>query len=430
MVFLHGLINSSPLPTAFPPETMTQKPSFNPVTILGGFASLLSSALAVESKASDEAKPLGDSGEMLQCFISPTVAGDDVCCILPSLMLKQGTLSSIAATTSLEESASLKLARPLRLCQSKLRTAPITLLGNMSESFMTLIDSRLRSSFSALVRQSQNQSNEALPRVLVGLLASLKTPITSTALVTSFRVLPSVSKRPPNGDYILPLVMEAVIDLSILDEVVSVKIVAPGTIQGTFGPLPGQDMLSKVEIILDTMALLHSMMKQARCAVRKAVTMFSNIAATLVTQKQESVLPECVDSFGRADCSSTKTSSSSSKVCSLMPPPLHRPSSKSLSSSLDDIENLPIESSSDNTSTIHNASWGVVGSKNLPSSDGLLLLTTAAGLKRNRGTCEEQETKNKHPRTEASNADFGMHRKVTSCPNLGNGVKNTDGTII
>ena len=80
--------------------------------------------------------------------------------------------------------------------------------------------------------------------------------------------------------------METVIDLNILRQLVTITFVAPGTIQGSFNS-SSNCLLTNVEVVLDTVALLQSMMKQARSAVREAIIIASGVASNLLVSPPE-----------------------------------------------------------------------------------------------------------------------------------------------
>ena len=391
---------------------MSQEPS-RPDRILGGFASLLSSALTASGETPES---LADSASTLPRFISTKVSDDETCCTVPCLMLKHSDSSSVSRNaSSLEETAALYLARPLALTRIELEAAPVALLGNLSESFMSLVDSRLRSSLVALLRQSPNQHEATLSNVLAGLLSTSANPISPTAVVTSFRVLP-VSDRAQNGDHVAPLVMETVIDLEILQQLVSVTVVAPGTIQGAFSTTSSDGMLTNVEVVLDTVAFLQSMMKQARFAVRKAVAIASGIASKIIiaTAEADSSVGANRDE-NQADSGTNNNNQENgdgSFSSSMMPPPRRLPQAQS---STPDLPKQPQESPSDSRS---NASWD-----DGMREDGLSLLTAAAvGLKRTARTLDQGQPKKQRADTSTNTS---IPRSVASHPGLG--VSNGNG---
>lgn len=291
---------------------------------LTSFASLLSSALTVEGNLPE---PLAGSSSALRCFFSSRVGPLDACAALPGLDLRAGkgaekSSSSAAAvgTMGLEESAAFSLAFPVLCRREDLVGVPRKILANVASSFVQLVDARTRSSLSALLRRTAAPRGGALPgfgaigtagggggfgggvvggdahtKTMIALLTS-ETPVAPTTVVTSFRVLPGGGASAPTegggsdpAKLILPLVYEAVVDLSILGTAATVAIHAPGTIAAVFdsdsaedGGGNGGDLLRTVEVTLDTLALLRAMMKQARFAVKKAVSTASAIATTLV----------------------------------------------------------------------------------------------------------------------------------------------------
>jgi hypothetical protein len=164
--------------------------------------------------------------------------------------------------------------------------------------------------------------------------------------------------------------METVIDLNILDHQVTVTLAAPGTIQGKFD---SDGFLTKVEVALDTVALLESMMKQAKIDSRRAVNIatgaasncpvppmdfgstnfIGSVTAAVEAAKAQRALSEQLDDMQVDDVNSTDSSN-------MMPPPPRVPQ----------LQQTGYDSSRHN-------SWGGGGHDN-----GLSLLTAAAiGLK-------------------------------------------------
>lgn len=357
-----------------------------PESVLRGFASLLSSAVTATGDTPESLS----TPSTLSRLIDSTVSDDTDCCSLPCLMLKHSSSSSSSSTTSsLEDAAALYLARSLTLTRTELEAAPAALLGNISESFMSLVDSRFRSSMVALLNQSQSHSESSVTRTIVGLLAATSDvsnrscPISPSAVVTSFRVLP-VCDRTQNGGHVAPLVMETVIDLNILSQRVTVTFVAPGTIQGSFSSSDTGCLLTNVVVVLDTVALLQSMMKQARSAVREAVIIASGVASNLLISPQDDASTARGDALQNVP-SHTKehkttengegASSAPESAFSMQPPPPRLPGSRGGST-----PDLPSEDAEPTKTSEKNASWDHQGSI---KRSGLSLLTAAAnGLAR------------------------------------------------
>mmetsp|Transcript_5346 Transcript_5346/g.5891 ORF Transcript_5346/g.5891 Transcript_5346/m.5891 type:complete len:489 (-) Transcript_5346:156-1622(-) len=271
--------------------------------VIGGFASCMSTALTLEK---DNDQPLKNSSDVLPKFISAHLSPADVCMVMPTLMIKygEGQFSRTNNSTTPKEKAALNLARRVSLTSKELEAAPMVLLMNICKSFTFLIDSRLRSSTQVLLqkssqfelqhKQQQFQSQHPNPntsslltssatfnRLLAGLLScSDFRPIAPCTVVTSFRVLPA-SEVSPDGEVVMPLVLETVIDLKIFQkELETIHIVAPGTIKAVI--IANDFRIGKAEIVLDTAAFLASLMKQARHAVRRAIQYASKIASGLL----------------------------------------------------------------------------------------------------------------------------------------------------
>jgi hypothetical protein len=364
--------------------------------VMESFTSLISCAL----NATDS-QPFRSSAVKLPFLISASQDSSTSCCAVSSLQLrnKQVALKPQSSKPVLQDAAASNLRQPLEVRKSELQNLPTKLLWNVSQSFMSLVDSRLRSSLTNLVRQSRGRSQEddTLTPILVGLLASSSSsPINPTTIVTTFRT-PEFSERNADGDYILPIIFEAVLDLNILGNTITVTVEAPGTVQGTFScnveeaKAGASAELLKVDIQIDTATLLISMMSQARMAVRKAVG-FATVVASHVLLLSSS----CADSNSRSSSNSSLLSMNSTPSLQtelvrshvvecpipgsgsendLMPPPPAR----ARSSTSMEFLNKTISSSSAGVGSNKNHSWDDRGGK-VPgkrSLSGLNLLTTA-----------------------------------------------------
>ena len=261
---------------------MTSRSNIKRQEALTSFASFLSSAIT-----DDGARPLEASSVSLACFVSSAVPFDETCAAFPSLCLRNRDLPGAANATaamSLEESAAFHLAMPLLCSKSDLPNIPVKIVENLSGSFAELINARLRSSLKAFVRQMLATTERAgikydiHTQLLIRLLGG--SPVTPTMIVSSFRVMNIEDCHAFTDKIILPLVFEAVVDLSMFDTPVTVTLRSPGTITGSFDSAHevGDEMLKKIEVAFDTIAFLQCMMKQACFAVRKAVVLASGIA--------------------------------------------------------------------------------------------------------------------------------------------------------
>jgi len=75
----------------------------------------------------------------------------------------------------------------------------------------------------------------------------------------------------------LPLILEAIIDAKVLGKMANLTLQAPGMITGTIHPT--SSLLTSVSVAFDTMALLKSMMGQARVIVKKGIRQAACISA-------------------------------------------------------------------------------------------------------------------------------------------------------
>lgn len=249
------------------------------VFVLKSFISLLSSA-----KSTGLADPITPSPEPnLAKFLTPrpdyATSNEDgskskPLCSIPSLLLHRKSLKGtpgLEGSLSPLDSAAFRLAVPMFLDENEIESAPVSIVEHISQSFLNLIESRLRSSKSALIKQAYKR-HSSLSRessLLINLLNI--SSISLNTVVTSFRVVPSNVNR--NGynspEVLLPLVFEAVMDISLLGELATVSFQTPGTVVGTFDRHSGR--LQRVEVEYNTFALLQAMMKQARRCVKKTI---------------------------------------------------------------------------------------------------------------------------------------------------------------
>ena len=193
--------------------------------------------------------------------------------------------------------------------KTSLTMIPRRILQNVSASYKSLVDSRLRSSLSELLKRTLSNSSTgtacgdsaaALLRAqTVGLvsLMSRSDAVVVTAAVSSFKVIDVPGGSTDEGldstghlrGRTVPLIFEAVLDVIVHGVKTTAVLQAPGSLTGQFvarSPVnqPAQDQqqeprLARVELTVDAPHLLQMMMEEARKAVRKAVsTAASNIA--------------------------------------------------------------------------------------------------------------------------------------------------------
>jgi len=254
--------------------------------VLRSFTSLLSSARSFGVQEAVHPRP--EPG--LSKFLSSEVVFDSsnpYCshiCSMPSLCLKNKVTEGMcsAKNMSRQETAAFNLAFPVFHDHENVAEAPVTLLNNFSVSFMSLIESRMRTSIVALSECAQEIARSQEGTTLVNLLSGSggSSPITLTTIVTSFRALGCCENSDEDALY-LPLVFEATVDAMVLGTLVTCTVSAPGTIIGTFH---GDGLLERVEILFDSIALLNSMMKEARFVVRKVIARAAGMAHKLISQ--------------------------------------------------------------------------------------------------------------------------------------------------
>lgn len=372
--------------------------------IVGSFASLLSCALNV-TRAGVIQQPFQASAQQLALFVTDTLEPTNVCCIASSLQLRQQDAAFVPKSSKalMQDAAASNLKHPVHVAKCELKNLPTILLSNLSTSFMSLVESRLRSSLKALVPQqpSANRQDDALTRVLVRLLSASSNPIQPTMIVTTFRTL-AFPETNAAGDCVLPLIMEAVIDLTVLGNSISVSVEAPGTIQGSFSPRttarPGPAGMSTADIQIDTAALLASMMGQARIAARGAIGIATQVAARMLHAPASSSLSR---PSGGASASNVPTLQQEPTAASaqsqptarpektLMPPPPARASPRK--------ERAIVGSTA--TTTVSNQEDSTDQSNPVSGVSGLDLLTIAlSGIKRSGTSDDDPSGSNKKQR--------------------------------
>jgi hypothetical protein len=257
--------------------------------LLNQVASFLSSALTLNEEGClvCQQGSRASSEHLLQSIsVSPTLPDDKVFCSIPSLSLKKRKQEATATTTkaSLEEAAAINLAEVIEVLQNDVHNLPSTLVRNILESFMSLVESRTRSYLAALTLQSRKDSRSSgLTPILEALSAMSSRLVKPIAIVSSFRVIGASMQAVNCPPIIAPLVQETVLDLDILGEVISVVVSGSGRICGVFddGELPS---LSYIAVSIDTTDFLRSMMIKAREAVKRATGKISQMY--LVTSPQ------------------------------------------------------------------------------------------------------------------------------------------------
>lgn len=217
-------------------------------------------------------------------------------CKFPSMSLKNSSFNRKMGN-QLKDVASMNLAMPITATPEDVHTVPSQLLHNLCDSFMSLVDSRLRSSTYALLQKAQTMDEWKAQEMLMvtKMLWPRKGPgvrpaVISTA-VTTFRTLAPTSNQidqnttynaasPQSKEVILPIIFEAGIDLRLHGTVAAnITIHAAGSLSGLFSTVM-HSLLSEVEISMDTTALLDSLMNSARKVVKQIIAIAVGLAHT------------------------------------------------------------------------------------------------------------------------------------------------------
>lgn len=180
-----------------------------------------------------------------------------------------------AKAAQVEQKAAQSLGSLTSWTKSSVVYASTAIARNVSDSFSSLVDSRVRAWTLLLLRHSLTTGDSASRSRLLSMLSSI---IKVHSARTDFKTIPlpeAAAGHPKEVDVILPLLLEVEMQVSIQNKVDTVTLRAPGTIAGTFDNLDGVSSRSsglvKVDIRLDTGAMLDSMVQQARMVVFKAV---------------------------------------------------------------------------------------------------------------------------------------------------------------
>lgn len=257
--------------------------------LLSGFVPLLSYALSDEP--SGLSLPLQSSASELKRFM--TNEEGRACCTVSSLDLhgrsNRNTITSRSRNTSnkssLEESAARNLRCPVTVSRDELEQLPCRLLVNFSKSFMSLVDSRVRSSLCTLARQGKLKQEVSFVRILYGLFAACD--LQPSTVIMTFEPL-NVIHSTGNEEYIMPLVAQFVVDLNVFGQTVPVQMDVPGTIRASI-----HNYLSLVDVEVETNSLLRVMMGEARKMAKIAIAIASGLAASMAPPSSTGALSRC-----------------------------------------------------------------------------------------------------------------------------------------
>lgn len=143
----------------------------------------------------------------------------------------EGTLTVAA---DIETKAAQGMGTLSSWTKSTLQYTSQAVASNLSRSFSSLVDSRIRSWTMLLLRHSLSSGDQESRSRLLNI---LKTSVKMESTETNFRTLPlpeSASNQPKEADVILPLLFEVVLKIKLQKKTETVTVRAPGTIAGTY----------------------------------------------------------------------------------------------------------------------------------------------------------------------------------------------------
>ena len=172
-----------------------------------------------------------------------------------------GMSAAVASTNAakLEAAAAANLGTPTTWTRSSVAQAPPSIVRSLSDSFYSLLDSRVRAWTLLLLRHSLSSGDDDSRSRLLALLAT-SSAIDLSKIVMSFQTLDlppamkaqleqeknakaaareagtltEAQKAERDCDLVLPLIFEANIDVNLQGQTVSVQLRAPGTVGGEY----------------------------------------------------------------------------------------------------------------------------------------------------------------------------------------------------
>lgn len=179
---------------------------------------------------------------------------------------------------------------------------PAQLRDNIDTTLSGLVDSRIKSSMSVLVKQMINLGSLDEAKTLAQL-AQKPSATSINAIVTTFRLAktaePPTSLADSTKSWNLPLIFEVVADISIHNNKTStLMMTSSGSITGTFdtsSSTSSQDnnassssyLLKDAVVTIDTIALLTAMVTQARKVAKVAVRHLAEIIGSAAAKERE-----------------------------------------------------------------------------------------------------------------------------------------------
>jgi hypothetical protein len=236
-----------------------------------------------------------ETSTLISSILSTSISGDQVFCSIPSMSLKQRKHHSGSSSKDmLEQDAATSLNEPMEVFPTELQNLSTTIACNILQSFMSLVDSRLRSTLQALWRHAHNDPTNRMSQILHMLFATSGNLVTPTNIVNAIRVV-GASSNTTDGKTISLLEMESVIDVNILDQHLSLVLAGSGIISGIF-ETPSSTKLAAVAVSINTVNFLRTMMSSARETVKLATNKFTRLVMLSWAQAGGDILPPTLKS--------------------------------------------------------------------------------------------------------------------------------------
>jgi hypothetical protein len=177
--------------------------------------------------------PLPKVGEHLQTETTkPLTLGEETMVPHMDASVLSNAADASAKAAQVEQKAAQSLSSITSWTKSSLAYAPGAVSKNISDSFSSLVDSRVRAWTLLLLRHSLTTGDTVSRSRLLSMLSSI---IKVDSAQTSFKTLPlppSAMGQVKEVDVILPLLLEVDMQVSIQSKMETVKLRAPGTISG------------------------------------------------------------------------------------------------------------------------------------------------------------------------------------------------------
>lgn len=202
-------------------------------------------------------------------LLPTTLPDNHVLCFVSSFSLdRRKHHSGAQSKESLALEVATSLDDELRFVASNIQSLGPTITRNILQSFMALVDSRVRSTAQAFYKHAQYDSSQRLMQILQALSTMGDSLVTPTQAQSRTRVV--ADRIISAGEEVCaPVLMETTIEVDILGEQRSVVLVAAGTIRAVFEPSHSSKIVY-AKAAFDTATFLKILMANARDIVKFA----------------------------------------------------------------------------------------------------------------------------------------------------------------